>query len=244
MTFDIIHFSVLVRLGREEEALELARRVRRAHPDDAVGLYQEAQILAAMGRREEVDTLLEEARAHPNANPATLANLIEIPAWVAAGMGRTEDAAHYAQLGLREWDRMDAATRARPSNRYNRAMLFMTAERWEEAAAILRELVAESPKSPDYLGDLGWTLARMGKADEALAIRDRIADPEMGFNPRIVHWWDAAISAALGETDRALEAIKASVAAGVAFDTWTIWYPYFLPLHDDPRYQSFIAPRT
>ena len=88
-----VHFGVLARLGRLEEALEVVRHsrpVRRAsRPNSTLDLNQEAQLLAAMGRREGVEALLADARGHSaTAGGWSPAEPMRLATMVAAGTGQ------------------------------------------------------------------------------------------------------------------------------------------------------------
>jgi tetratricopeptide (TPR) repeat protein len=157
---------------------------------------------------------------------------------VASGLGKQEDAAHYAQLAL------DEAGRSSGDTRYLRARALAYAQRWEEAAPLFRELLEETPESYARMGYLGWTMAGLGETAEAQALRDRLGSLELEFFQRgYIPYWQAAISTALGEHDRAISELQQAVRTGWTFNTWTVWYPWFRPLHDDPRYQALVAPK-
>jgi len=235
---EVFYFSALVRLGRYEDALTVARLIRNAGRGG--GFYLEARVLAAMGRRSEVDELVAQTRAHPNTNPASLTNLLGEAVRVASGVGRMEDARYYAALALKE------AEAAPPdSTLWDRAYILAYIERWDEAAAMMKELVAEAPNDLSLFEDYGWVLAMGGRRSEAEAIRDRL-EAWPGSAPRdarLVWAGKAMISGALGERDRAFSEIRQAIDTGWDFDTWTVWNPMFRWLHDDPRFETLITPR-
>jgi tetratricopeptide (TPR) repeat protein len=239
INWDNVHWSVLVRLGRLEEALDVARRARVAHPESTSPLSWEVQVLAAQGRREEADALLEEARAHPaSTNTLLSAQIMRTATMVAAGTGKMEDAAHYADLALAE------ASTPEGDTRYLRAQTLMYAGRWGEAESLMGDVLDETPGSLPRLGYMGWILANQGKSGDAAVMRERLASLDLEFffpGQRLYRM--AMISAALGEHDRAIRELQEAVSTGEAYGLWTIWYPWFTPLHDDPRYQRLVAPK-
>jgi tetratricopeptide (TPR) repeat protein len=238
VSWDVVESSVLARLGRYEEALEVIGRGRRFRPESTRLLGAEFELVAAMGRRAEVEALLEEARAFPMTQSWSPAEPLRQAALVAAGVGRPDDAAYYADLALQE------AARAPGDTRYLRGRALAYAGRWEEAEPLLREVLAEAPEDLARLGNLGWVLASAGKREEAAAIRDQLASMELEFFYRgTALYWRAAISTALGESDQAIQELQGAVTSGQPFNTWTIWFPWFTPLHDDPRYQRLVEPR-
>ncbi|MCG6988885.1 MAG: serine/threonine-protein kinase [Gemmatimonadetes bacterium] len=237
--FGYLNISVLARLGRYDEALEVARKVRATEPQGGHGWFLEADVLAAMGRREDMEALLAEARAVSVATPLVLAEFLEAPTRVAAGVGRMDDARYYAGQALQE------AEAAQEDTRFLRARLLAFAGRWEEARVLLEGLSTATPDNPDLLGIYGWALAMAGRRSQAFDVRKQIeALPQTTAGRRaVVSSWMAAISGALGEDERALEELRQALANGLGFDTWTVWSPYHRPLYDDPRYQSLVAPR-
>jgi tetratricopeptide (TPR) repeat protein len=236
--WDGIHFTVLVRLGRLEEALEVARRNRATRPDYWPALSQEGRVLSAMGRRAEVESLLSEAQEYPTAEGWSPGELVRDVTLVAAGTGHAEDAAHYADLALAVLDGVQEDTR------YLRARLLAYAERWEEAEPIFRELLEEDPEYYPVMGYLGWVLAQQGKSEEADALRERIGSLDVRFSTKaLLPYWQAVISTGLGEHERAVNELEQALSTGWVYTVWTIWYPWFRPLHDHPRYQRLVAPK-
>jgi tetratricopeptide (TPR) repeat protein len=236
--WDRVHFTVLVRLGRLEEALEVASRNRATRPDYWPALSQEARVMAAMGRRAEVEALLREAREYPTAEGWSPGELVRNVTLVAAGTGHQEDAAHYADLALAALSGLEADTR------YLRARLLAYAERWEEAELLFRELLEEDPDNLAVTGYLGWVMAQQGKSGEAESLHERIGSLDRRFSTKgLLPYWQAAISAGLGDHERAVNELEQALSTGWVYTVWTIWYPWFRPLHDHPRYQRLIAPK-
>ena len=75
-------------------------------------------------------------------------------------------------------------------------------------------------------------------------MRDRLGSLDLDFYyPGTRLYWMAAISTGLGEHDRAIRELQEAVRTGQRFNHWTIWYPWFRPLYDHPRYQRLVAPK-
>lgn len=86
--------------------------------------------------------------------------------------------------------------------------------------------------------------ANQGKRGDAAAMRKRLASLDLEFffpGQRLYRM--AMVSAALGEHDRAIRELQEAVSTGEAYGLWTIWHPWFRPLHDDPRYQRLAEPK-
>jgi tetratricopeptide (TPR) repeat protein len=237
--WDSVHFSVLVRLGLLEDALELSHHAQTRHPESTGPLLWEAEVLTALGRIDEVQAVLEEARAHPATTGSwSPAEPMRIAAMVAAATGRTEEARRFSELALAE------ASQSQGDTRGLRARALAYAQRWGEAETLFRELVEETPTSRGNVGLLGWVLANQGKRHEAESMRDRLVELEPVYRLRgLVLYWEAAISTSLGEHGRAIRELQEAVRSGYRYGPWTIWYPWFTPLHDDPRYQALVAPK-
>ncbi len=236
----VVEISVLLRLGRTEEALERARSATRRFPDRAPGhLRSQAQALAVLDRLDELEPVLADARAR--ANPLVSVDVLNDAAWVLSGLGRDAEAVRMADRALAENKETSQDGRAR------RAWSHYYAGRWAEAESAWRALLLETPNNTLWLSRWGVTLAHMGRMDEAEAARARIEATEYPFTPFFRQGENRAreayILAAMGESDRALTLLREAVQSGLSFGTWTLWAPELRELRDDPRYQRLVAPK-
>jgi tetratricopeptide (TPR) repeat protein/predicted Ser/Thr protein kinase len=149
-------------LGDHKKELKVARRARKLHPDISIILYQELRALAALGRTKEVNKCLDELLHLPlgqgvNANCVILLTSKELRAhgYREASFQVLERAIKWHESRPKEeaevwWNRW----------RWTLAEALYTAERWEEAQVLFKELHNEYPDEIEYLGRLGALAVR------------------------------------------------------------------------------------
>jgi tetratricopeptide (TPR) repeat protein len=146
------------RLLREtDNAAATAQKLKSAFPDDARGLYLNAQILDDRGKTGEAITAFEElVKASPEDSSLVLeyANLLEKG-------GRVPDAER-ALRGLLAKDPLDA--NALNSLGY---LLAEHHERLDEAVDLIQRALKVEPGNPSFLDSLGWAYYQQGKLDLA-----------------------------------------------------------------------------
>jgi tetratricopeptide (TPR) repeat protein len=196
-------------LGNHEAELEVAREWRRRFPGDveAAGRRLNAhrhnlEALAAHGRLEEMDALLDTTLAQPHrervGSDERLIPVREsiVIANVLRAHGRDEAARAVAQRGL-DWveKRPEDEVRAEPTGyRYQRAELLYALGRWTEARELFGQLVeqpGEDPVVAKLQSVLRW---------EALATTSRMAGT---YRPGDAVVSRASATAQLGEVEQA-----------------------------------------
>jgi tetratricopeptide (TPR) repeat protein len=117
------------------------------------------------------------------------------------------------------------------------------AGRYAEARAIYRRLLGDQPGKLPWLGFAGATAAREGDRNAALeasARLDTMSDPYLrGANT----YWQAEISALLGDERRAVALLRRSFREGQPVAVRVHSDPDFESLRDNPEYRRLIAPR-
>jgi tetratricopeptide (TPR) repeat protein len=240
---DALH---LQRSHRRE--LREAQRAGNLYPDDPRALMIELQALAARGRIDGLESVLEAAIMRPRPgepNPGALLLLsgLELrahePVW-------RRDRHRRAARGFLEravaWYR--ASPDQGPRRRYELARALVALDRHEEARAVLEALrraetgaapgrspfsPGSTPHSPDpiaYTGALGVLAAGTGDtadADAALAWLETVRDPYARGRPT---YWRAAILAARGRHDDAVALLRDAFDQGL---------PHSIALHTAPE---------
>lgn len=180
-------------------------------------LEAELRPLAALGRVDEVQALLDESLSLPIEDDVTPANLM---ASVAA-----ELRAHgYREASSQVADRTIGWLLAHPSRgaesrsqRFALALAYYEGGRWEEARTLLQELYSETPDDLDVQGYLGTLAAHTGNTGEALAISASLnglaAPRDFGGVP----YREARIAALLGDRERAVALLQDAFARGREF---------------------------
>ena len=112
------------------------------------------------------------------------------------------------------WRASRHASRTRPApRRAARALLLVEAERWDEARAALRALLARDPARVSAVGALGVVAARTGDHDGAARADAALAAPRPHAQGR-PSLWRARIAAALGDREHALVLLQDALAHG------------------------------
>ena len=213
----MIHLCcALHRLGRHERELAEAHRARTAYPDQS-GLWTlEADALAALGRTAALDQLVDERLAASPTRETPDAMMLEAAAELRAHGQR--------QASLALAGRVVDWYRSRPesgpdSTAWLTGMLgaLRLAERWDEAAATCRILLAKSPQDADYLGILGALAARTGRRDEALRISGKLGQLKAPYLFGAHTSRRACIAALLGDRQGAVKLLRESFAQGKRF---------------------------
>ena len=230
-------------LGEHEAELEAAGRVREFYPRSLKVLYMQARALAAMGRSEGLNELLDEGTSLPPED-------FWIPGTVMAEASFELRAHGYHEAALRAADRAVAWYESHPpddprdrARRSARALAYYGAERWEEARALYDDLAAEFPDNVNFQGFLGALAARRGDRDEALRISARLAGLNDPYDFGRDTYWQACIAALLEERELAMELLRESFDEGRKFNLQVHLDMDLQPLWDYAPFEEFVAPK-
>jgi tetratricopeptide (TPR) repeat protein len=247
-------------LGQYEEELEVLRAGRREFPDDLRLVDGHLRALAALGRIDELNALLDTLLALPVERVPGGVRSIDARAQVGADALRAHghvDAGRQVAQRLLDWLEArppgeSAQLRLGSYYRYALAECLYRLERWEEARAVYEELLAENPASGlglRSLGRLGAIAARLGDTARARAISEQLAEKPGGQPVR-----RAYIAALLGEQAEAVRLLREGLNAGLDRGRWpqgSMGYYTELrhrdmdlePLRGYPPFEQFMRPR-
>lgn len=158
--------SVHHQLGQFEEQLTISRRERIKNPKRLVLVQDEIAALAALGRIDELRTLIAEIATLPQEELSS-ANLSDtLLFWVAASELRAHGHRGAAEELLREglawWDKLPAEERNEPRQRDGYAQTLYHLGRWQQAESVFQQLSAERPKDRGLLMHLAATAWHRG----------------------------------------------------------------------------------
>jgi serine/threonine protein kinase/tetratricopeptide (TPR) repeat protein len=233
-------------LGEFEEELEAARRGRQQFPTARTFVVSELRALAALGRLEEVDRLVEEALAAqpPRAIPGEI--LLTVALELRAH-GHREASLRMVGRAIEMVKALLADQPGKTVARQALAERLYTAERWDEAQAVTAELAKEKADDIWVMGMLGTLAARRGDPMTALSIAERLKRLDQPYLFGEHTYWRACIAAQLGEKDDAVPLLRQSVAEGLP-----TWMGLNLALHTDidlepllgyPPYEELLKPK-
>ncbi len=248
-------------LGQYEEELELLRAGRREFPDSLRLVDSHLRGLAALGRIDELNALLDTLFALGVERVPGGFRAVDTRARVGADALRAHghrDAARKVLERTIEW------IEARPPEesvqlrlgsyyRYSLAECLYRLERWDEARALYEELLAENPERARYLGPLGAIAARLGNLERARAISEQLVGKPAG-PPAFQQVRRASIAALLGERAEAVRLLREGRNAGMDRGRWWegnqgIYTEYIHsqmdlePLRGYPPFEQFMRPR-
>ena len=236
-------------LGNYEEQLNGARIALEEIPDRGDFYFHEAAALAALGRADEVDAVIDRCLSVALTDNRSSMDAGTVMTMVAAELrahGHPEKSGELARRAV-EWfeghaDQLDAGERE-PEDLATHVYALHVAGRWEASGELLMELEQRRWQPVTVTGGQGAIAAHTGDQDEARRIFDELAGMDDRDNPGSTWYWRAAIAAQLGEKDRAVELLRRGYAEGLIY-SWAIHCDIDLePLWDYPPFQELIAPK-
>jgi tetratricopeptide (TPR) repeat protein len=217
--------DALHRLGRDGEALDVAKEGRKHHPESESLLEREIAALAGLGRVDEVNRQAWKSAVHREG----------LCAWRAAlelwAHGHEEAAAAAASSAVRLNTHPFVTARA---------TLYFEGD-VERASAMMNELLRSHPNNLDYLGMSGVLAARQDELATILDVDHRLetwTDPHIrGQNT----YWRAKIAAARGEQVSAVRLLSQAVAEGMYFSEELHRDIGLAQLRGYPPFEAFMA---
>jgi tetratricopeptide (TPR) repeat protein len=178
--------------GEYERELEAVDRWRQLHPETPEMLRAELRTLAALGRIEELSARVLGAiqRGQPMGGWSRELRAHGYPAAASDLAGRTL-----------EWFDQTSDWRQDPRQFLAYGRFLSQAGRWDEAQAVLEEMLRAVPQHNDAALELAYVLASQGYRDQAF----RAVGLTRGSDDLIVRAW---VEAALGERERAMELLR------------------------------------
>jgi tetratricopeptide (TPR) repeat protein/tRNA A-37 threonylcarbamoyl transferase component Bud32 len=217
--------DALHKLGDYQRELDVAQEAREHFPDVVYSWVDEARALAALGRIEELNQLLQEC---PSAEPTwwfTVGDLLVGTARELRAHGYMDAAQEVADRAV-EWSRkLRFELYPGEDARMYVARSLYVAERWEEAREAFDTLAREYPESAYYLGATGRVAARLGDREEALRVFEELQTIDRPYIFGRHDYASAQIASLLGDYEEAV------VLLAKAFDQT---YEYTSPVLNDP----------
>jgi TolB-like protein/tetratricopeptide (TPR) repeat protein len=220
-------------LGEHEKELEHARTARDIFPAEQRAFTYEARALAALGRLDELATLVDEAGTYSFSVGAVLREAgLELRAHGAAAAGE-----EYLEASLRWYEEREIENTGPVAT-------LLALKRFEQARDRARQGVTDFPENAFYHGALGMAAAALGDTEVATAMDAGLV--ELEARPYVFGGpasWRPRIAAHAGDLARAMELLEEAYGHGMTFGTWIHTDPGMDPLRGHPPFQRFIAPR-
>lgn len=238
-----MHTEILHLLERHERELEVAREARAVAPATPDFLELEARALAALGRTEELRSVVEEIVVAPEVPGATAPQVLLSVAEELRAHGHAESSVTIAGEGLAYLERNAPSPSVGSADREIEGRLLYLNERWEEAGRIFSGPGVESTPRFTTLGLQGVAAARLGDQASAGAMDRRLGALDEPFQRGANTLWRARIQAVLGNRDEAVSLLRRAFAEGVGFGIWLHRDVDLEPLRGYPPFEELIRPK-
>jgi len=229
-------------LGKHKQELKEARRARKQYPEVLAVLYFEVRALAALGRIDEINKLIDESFTMP---PQMRVNPGFVMIYGGHKLKRNgfKDKSHQVLDRALQWlENRPKEEKETKSHREELAYALYLSERWEEARTIYEDLLKEEPENINYIGYLGAMAARRGDREEALRISTQLEEVKRPYLYGNHTYWRACIAALLGKKENAMRLLREAIAQGQTY--WRIITDIDLePLLDYKPFKELIKPK-
>jgi tetratricopeptide (TPR) repeat protein len=236
-------------LGEHDRELTAARRSRKQYPDVLHTLWFEARALAALDRVDDVSRLLDQAgnftpgSASIN-DPGLTAGLLAMWSGLELLAHSDSTAAENAFARSVSWyQRLPEQQRNEQLMQYGEALYYSGA--FTKAEEVFDRACSMTTNTPDCLGWAGVVKARLGKRDQALALREAIYRTDSTPRRRIGQqaYDQARISAAVGDREGAVEFLRRAFVHGFSHGARDHRYYDFHELLNYPPFMELIKPK-
>jgi DNA-binding SARP family transcriptional activator/TolB-like protein/tetratricopeptide (TPR) repeat protein len=239
-------------LGDHRAELAAARDARRRHPHSPRALELEARALAALGRVDEVRELVDERAARALSGTPTTGELMRMAFRELWWHGHEAAASEFAGRAVAWYRARAEEAPGNPGVRTDFALALLDAGQADQAAKLLRPLLAEYPDDPMIAATLAFAMARLDRPGEALQMSDRAAlhvHPQgrtgplnrLRGQPALLR---AAAAAHLGDNATAAGLLREAELDGLWFEPDVLCRPDYAPLRGDAAFEAWRRPRT
>lgn len=228
-------------LGNYKEELKTIRYARQYYPDMLSLRSNEVRALAAMGKIEEIQRIIDESI--PVRSQFGTAGEVMLAA--ARELSAHDYLDSYKEIVNRaiEWYQNRVEEEASENQRYGLARVLYLAERWEESLALFEKLAEENPVRIDYKGYLGKLAARRGDREGAEKISEELKNMDRPYLRGRHTYWRACIVSILGERQQAVSLLREAYAQGQHYSPDLYNDMDLEPLRDYPPFKEFMKPK-
>lgn len=234
--------------------LHLARQARRTHPALLRFVWLEGQALAALGRADEVERLVDSClrvgALVPEEVVAASGAVARNVALELRAHGRREVARRMLARSLDWYLVNDARDPGNPTRRYQRMQVLEDLERWPEAWAVadtVLTVAAAVPSSGEFVQQarkvIGRAAAALGDSARARAELAVLLRPDPSGDIALRLWLGSQVAAALGDREQAMTTLREAYARGHRHTFWDHLLGGLDTLRELPEYRQLMRPR-
>jgi tetratricopeptide (TPR) repeat protein len=230
-------------LAEHERELEVARVYREAYGDDLATLANEAAALAALGRVEQANALLDEITALPERGLSQGDMILGI-ALSQRRFGLFHEARTTVDRAMRWFDARLPETKSSAAWRSSYAAALYVADRCDEAYGVAKSLSEEFPQDFQYRGLVGVLAACRGDHAEALEISQWLEVFDRAHLRGNHTMWRSLIAGALGDGENAVALFRQALARGATYPNRSDYgWIAFESVRDYPPFQEIMRPK-
>ena len=227
--------------------LKVAREGERRFPGVLLFYAHEAGALAARGRLDEVEKVIEACEAQGGFRPSrpfgTPGDVIFTIAGELRAHGHREESLKTVERAIAWYRARPAAEAAKFLTGFMLMQALCQSERWAEAKAVADPLLAKNPDGINVRGWVGTLAARLGDVSQARRIEGELAAVTRPYLYGRQTYNRACIAAQLGEKDRSVALLRDAFAQGFAFDMEIHTDIDLEPLWGYPPYEELMKPK-
>ena len=237
-------------LGRYRAQLKQARWGCRKFPESTALFASELSALAALGRIEEIDRLIDQSLNIKLNMTYAPGRLMNVTARELRVHGFKKESLRLLDRAI-QWlnDRPDEE-KAKKDYRVVLAYVYYAGEKWPESRILFEGLLKEDPENLWYLRNCGALAARRGDSEEALRISKQLEETKKPYLWGLPTYHRAAIASLLGEKETAVRLLQEAISQGMSYvyagppPRWNLDEDMDLdPLRDYPPFKELIKPK-
>jgi len=245
----LMHSSALHMLGKYDQQLAMAKELQRRLPFEFRAVFYEGRSLAAMGRMNELDKVLDHALKLPTNSewgPHGLRMYVAISDELRVH-SHPEKAREVLERAIRYYGKAPADVKRIPKFRFDFAQALYRLGRFREARAMFEELLAHGnvmgASEIVLRAHLAFVAAGQG---DMRTVRETEEWLKQYRDPYIVSHatlYRASIQALLGNREEAVDLLQQFIAQGGSFEANTHTIPEFNSLQGYPPYEEWLRPK-
>lgn len=225
-------------LGEHRKELAEASRAETDFPDRLALARVRVIALAALGRIAELDEVVERSRTAA-VSGTSAGDLMLEAAMELRAHGHREESLRYAREAVAWYRERRAAAPGQSDARSSLLDALRWSEQWDEAAALCREILQQTPDDAAALGILGAVAVRRGDGEEARRCAAALAGLAGPYLFGSATYRQACLAALQGDKPAAVELLRRAFGEGISYglrhhreiDLEPLWdYPPFVEL--------------